>query len=133
MLNARASGRAGSWTGAAAPVAGTHLVLRAETLRGLSAGLHVPIPAAAPVSCWFSRRATAASTWGSPTRRTTRPIPDVPEPTEGEIGFLLDVLGSAVDVPVRRTDVIGAYAGLRPCSTWDTAATRPTSPAATRC
>jgi glycerol-3-phosphate dehydrogenase len=42
------------------------------------------------------------------------PVPDVPEPTEAEIGFLLDVLGSVLDLPVRRDEVAGAYAGLRP-------------------
>ena len=42
------------------------------------------------------------------------PVPDVPEPTEAEIGFLLDVIGGVVAQPVTRTDVVGAYAGLRP-------------------
>lgn len=42
------------------------------------------------------------------------PVPDVPEPTPGEIGFLLDVLGAALEVPVRPADVVGAFAGLRP-------------------
>lgn len=41
-------------------------------------------------------------------------MPDVPEPTEAEIGFLLDVLNAALDQPVRREDVVGAFAGLRP-------------------
>ena len=42
------------------------------------------------------------------------PVPDVPEPTEPEIGFLLDVVSAAFDHDVRRSDVVGAYAGLRP-------------------
>jgi glycerol-3-phosphate dehydrogenase len=41
-------------------------------------------------------------------------VPDVPEPTEGEIGFLLDVISAVLDVPLHRDDVAGAFAGLRP-------------------
>ena len=42
------------------------------------------------------------------------PIPDVPEPTSEEIGFLLDTVNTALDTKLGRDDVIGAYAGLRP-------------------
>ena len=42
------------------------------------------------------------------------PVPDVPEPTEPEIGFLLDVISAVLDEPLGRDDVAGAYAGLRP-------------------
>ena len=42
------------------------------------------------------------------------PPPDVPEPSEAEIGFLLDVVGAAFARPLRRDDVVGAFAGLRP-------------------
>ena len=41
-------------------------------------------------------------------------IPDVPEPTEPEIGFLLDVVSAAFARQLRRSDVVGAFAGLRP-------------------
>ncbi|KMS65661.1 glycerol-3-phosphate dehydrogenase, partial [Streptomyces leeuwenhoekii] len=41
-------------------------------------------------------------------------VPDVPEAPETDIGFLLDVLDSVLDVPVHRDDVVGAFAGLRP-------------------
>jgi glycerol-3-phosphate dehydrogenase len=41
-------------------------------------------------------------------------VPDVPEPTEPEIGFLLDVVSAAFARPLHRDDVVGAYAGLRP-------------------
>ena len=41
-------------------------------------------------------------------------IPDVPTPSEPEIGFLLDVVSSAFTRNLRRADVVGAYAGLRP-------------------
>jgi glycerol-3-phosphate dehydrogenase len=38
----------------------------------------------------------------------------VPEPSEPEIGFLLDVVSAAFAVPLHRSDVVGAFAGLRP-------------------
>ena len=41
-------------------------------------------------------------------------IPDVPTPSEAEIGFLLDVVSAAFLRPLRRSDVVGAFAGLRP-------------------
>ena len=41
-------------------------------------------------------------------------IPDVPTPSEAEIGFLLDVVSAAFTRPLRRSDVVGAFAGLRP-------------------
>jgi glycerol-3-phosphate dehydrogenase len=41
-------------------------------------------------------------------------VPDVPEPTDAEVGFLLDVVGTAFEAPVGRGDVVGAFAGLRP-------------------
>ncbi|NEA21221.1 FAD-dependent oxidoreductase, partial [Actinomadura bangladeshensis] len=111
---------AGVWAGGLVdgvrlrPSRGTHLVLRAETLRGLSAGLHVPIPGGGARFMLVLPQGDGRVYVGLTDEPADGPIPDVPEPTEGEIGFLLDVLGSAVDVPVRRADVIGAYAGLRP-------------------
>ncbi|NKZ07259.1 glycerol-3-phosphate dehydrogenase/oxidase [Actinomadura latina] len=111
---------AGVWAGGLVdgvrlrPSRGTHLVLRAETLRGLSAGLHVPIPGGGARFMLVLPQGDGRVYVGLTDEPADGPIPDVPEPTEAEIGFLLDVLGSALDVPVRRADVIGAYAGLRP-------------------
>ncbi len=42
------------------------------------------------------------------------PVPDVPRPPESDVAFLLDVLNTVLDRQLRRTDVLGAYAGLRP-------------------
>ncbi len=41
-------------------------------------------------------------------------IPDVPEPPEEDIAFLLDVINRALQQQLSRDDVVGAYAGLRP-------------------
>ena len=59
------------------------------------------------------------------------PVPDVPEPTEPEIGFLLDVVSAAFERPLHRSDVVGAYAGLRPLLDAPAPARPPTCPAST--
>ena len=65
------------------------------------------------------------------------PVPDVPQPTEPEIGFLLDVVSATFEQPLHRTDVVGAFAGLRPLldlAAKDGHSDRPpTSRAGTRC
>src|SRR6201999_3824140 len=42
------------------------------------------------------------------------PVPDVPQPSPEEITFLLDTVNTALGTALGTTDVIGAYAGLRP-------------------
>src|SRR6201999_3767420 len=42
------------------------------------------------------------------------PVPDVPQPSPEEITFLLDTVNTALGTALGATDVIGAYAGLRP-------------------
>ncbi|GAA2141082.1 glycerol-3-phosphate dehydrogenase/oxidase [Actinomadura napierensis] len=111
---------AGVWAGGLVdgvrlrPSRGTHLVLSAESLRGLSAGMHVPIPGASSRFMLVIPQGDGRVYVGLTDEPADGPIPDVPEPTPGEIGFLLDILGSALDVPVRRSEVLGAFAGLRP-------------------
>ncbi|MFC9973341.1 glycerol-3-phosphate dehydrogenase/oxidase [Spirillospora sp. NPDC127200] len=111
---------AGVWAGGLVdgvrlrPSRGTHLVVRAETLRGPSAGMHVPVPGSTSRFLLVIPQGDGRVYVGLTDEPADGPIPDVPEPTPAEIGFLLDILGSALDVPVRRGDVIGAFAGLRP-------------------
>jgi glycerol-3-phosphate dehydrogenase len=106
------------------PSRGSHLVLRAASLggengpgtaaEGLPAGLHVPVPGERSRFLLVLPQGDGRVYVGLTDEPADGPIPDVPEPTEGEIGFLLDMLASALEVPVRRDDVIGAFAGLRP-------------------
>jgi len=111
---------AGVWAGGLVegvrlrPSRGTHLVLAADTLRGLTAGMQIPVPGAASRFLLVLPQGDGRVYVGLTDEPADGPIPDVPEPSASEIGFLLDILGSALDVPVRRGDVIGAYAGLRP-------------------
>jgi len=110
----------GVWAGELAegvrlrPSRGTHLVLRAESLGGLSAGLHVPIPGETNRFVLVLPQGDGRVYVGLTDEPVDGPIPDVPEVPETDIGFLLDVLGTALDVPVGRSDVAGAFAGLRP-------------------
>ncbi|MBV9831089.1 MAG: glycerol-3-phosphate dehydrogenase, partial [Marmoricola sp.] len=41
-------------------------------------------------------------------------VPDVPQPPEEDLEFLLEVINRALQQQVGRDDVVGAYAGLRP-------------------
>ncbi len=111
---------AGVWAGQLAegvrlrPSRGTHLVLRAESLGGLSTGLHLPVPGASGHYALVLPQEDGRIYVGLTDEPADGPIPDVPEPSEAEIGFLIDLLDSALDVPIHRADIAGVYAGLRP-------------------
>ena len=96
------------------PSRGTHLVLRADRFGSLPAGLHIPIPGETNRFVLVLPQGDGRVYVGLTDEPVDGDIPDVPEVPETDIGFLLDVLGSALDVPVHRDDVVGAFAGLRP-------------------
>jgi glycerol-3-phosphate dehydrogenase len=96
------------------PSRGTHLILRAEHLGPLPAGLHIPVPGETNRFVLVLPQGDGRVYVGLTDEPAEGAIPDVPEAPESDIGFLLDVLGSVLDVPVRRADVVGAFAGLRP-------------------
>ncbi|MET8954136.1 glycerol-3-phosphate dehydrogenase/oxidase [Streptomyces sp. NPDC004533] len=95
------------------PSRGTHLVLRTEHLGFLPAGLHIPIPGETNRFVLVLPQGDGRVYVGL-TDEPVDDVPDVPSVPETDIGFLLDVLGSALDIPVHRDDVVGAFAGLRP-------------------
>jgi len=96
------------------PSRGTHLVLRPDCLGPLPAGLHIPIPGESNRFVLVLPQDDGRVYVGLTDEPVDGGIPDVPEVPESDIGFLLDVLGSVLDAPVRRDDVVGAFAGLRP-------------------
>ncbi|MFE5399883.1 glycerol-3-phosphate dehydrogenase/oxidase [Streptomyces sp. NPDC056580] len=110
----------GVWAGELAggirirPSRGTHLVLRSERLGTLPAGLHIPIPGETNRFVLVLPQGDGRVYVGLTDEPVDGPLPDVPEVPETDIGFLLDVLGSVLDVPVHRDEVVGAFAGLRP-------------------
>jgi glycerol-3-phosphate dehydrogenase len=96
------------------PSRGTHLVVRGSSLPGLHVAVMAPVPDE-PNRFVFALPQPDGLVYVGLTDEAVRgPVPDVPVPTEGEIGFLLDVVGQAFERPVGRADVVGAYAGLRP-------------------
>ncbi|ATW51991.1 glycerol-3-phosphate dehydrogenase/oxidase [Streptomyces peucetius] len=111
---------AGVWAGGLVddvrlrPSRGTHLVLRSDDLGGLRAGMHIPVPGESNRFVLVLPQGDGRVYVGLTDEPVEGPVPDVPDVPETDIGFLLDVLGSALDVPLRREDVVGAFAGLRP-------------------
>ncbi|MBT2365981.1 glycerol-3-phosphate dehydrogenase/oxidase [Streptomyces sp. ISL-10] len=111
---------AGVWAGGLVddirlrPSRGTHLVLRSDDLGSLSAGMHIPIPGETNRFVLVLPQGDGRVYVGLTDEPVDGSVPDVPDVPETDIGFLLDVLGSALDVTVGRADVIGAFAGLRP-------------------
>ena len=96
------------------PSRGTHLVLRASTLPGLTVAVTAPIPGESNRFVLVLPQPDGTVYVGLTDEPVDGPLPDVPEPSEAEIGFLLDVVGAAFARPLRRDDVVGAFAGLRP-------------------
>ncbi|MEU9477901.1 glycerol-3-phosphate dehydrogenase/oxidase [Streptomyces sp. NPDC048191] len=111
---------AGVWAGGLVegirirPSRGTHLVLRSERLGTLPAGLHIPIPGETNRFVLVLPQGDGRVYVGLTDEPVEGGIPDVPDVPETDIGFLLDVLGSVLDAPVAREEVVGAFAGLRP-------------------
>ena len=96
------------------PSRGTHLVLRAETLPGLRVAVTAHVPGHTNRFVMVLPQPDGTLYVGLTDEPVEGEIPDVPEPSEAEIGFLLDVVSAAFAHDVRRSDVVGAYAGLRP-------------------
>jgi glycerol-3-phosphate dehydrogenase len=96
------------------PSRGTHLVLRAASMPGLRAAVFAPVPGETNRFVLVLPQPDGTAYVGLTDEPADGPVPDVPQPTEPEIGFLLDVVSAAFERPLHRSDVVGAYAGLRP-------------------
>jgi glycerol-3-phosphate dehydrogenase len=109
----------GVWAGDLAdvrlrPSRGTHVVLRAETLPGLRVCITAPIPGSTSRFVMALPQPDQTIYVGLTDVPVDGPVPDMPEPTDAEIDFLLDVLSATLAHPLGRADVVGAFAGLRP-------------------
>jgi glycerol-3-phosphate dehydrogenase len=96
------------------PSRGTHLVLRRERLGGLDAELTVRVPGERARYVVVVPQPSGLALVGITDEPVDGPVEDVPSVPEADVDFLLDVLGSALAEPPRRSDVVGAFAGLRP-------------------
>ena len=96
------------------PSRGTHLVFDAASFGNPVAALTIPIPGELNRFVFAMPEQLGRVYLGLTDEDAPGPIPDVPEPTSEEIGFLLDTVNTALNVKLGRDDVIGAYAGLRP-------------------
>ncbi|WP_082949475.1 glycerol-3-phosphate dehydrogenase/oxidase [Mycolicibacterium celeriflavum] len=96
------------------PSRGTHLVFDAAAFGNPVAALTIPIPGEINRFVFAMPEQLGRVYLGLTDEDAPGPIPDVPQPTPDEIAFLLDTVNTALDVALRPSDVIGAYAGLRP-------------------
>ena len=96
------------------PSRGTHLVFDAAAFGHPTAALTVPIPGELNRFVFAMPEQLGRVYLGLTDEDAPGPIPDVPQPSSGEIDFLLDTVNTALHTRVGRADVIGSYAGLRP-------------------
>jgi glycerol-3-phosphate dehydrogenase len=110
----------GVWAGTLAPQValrpsrGTHVVLPGEAFGGLNIGLLIPTPGEMNRYVFALPQGDGRVYAGLTDEPLDGPVPDVPQPPESDITFLLETLSLALDRPLRRDQVLGAYAGLRP-------------------
>lgn len=96
------------------PSRGTHLVFDASAFGNPTAALTVPIPGELNRFVFAMPEQLGRVYLGLTDEEAPGPVPDVPQPTSGEVSFLLDTVNTALGTTLGAGDVIGAYAGLRP-------------------
>ncbi|MEC3915394.1 glycerol-3-phosphate dehydrogenase/oxidase [Nocardia sp. CDC160] len=96
------------------PSRGTHLVFDAAAFGGLTASLTVPIPGSTSRFIFAFPAAHNRVYLGLTDEEAPGPVPDVPHATDAEIDFLLDTVNTVLREPLRRSDIRGTFAGLRP-------------------
>jgi glycerol-3-phosphate dehydrogenase len=96
------------------PSRGTHLVFDANAFGNPTAALTIPIPGELNRFVFAMPEQLGRVYLGITDEFAPGPIPDVPEPSANEVSFLLDTVNTALQTSLTTTDVVGAYAGLRP-------------------
>jgi glycerol-3-phosphate dehydrogenase len=96
------------------PSKGAHLIIRAETIGSPSAGITVPVPGERFRFVFAVPIADGRVVIGLTDDPVAPPVPDVPSADDRDVDFLLDNMSLAFRTPIRRDDVVGSYAGLRP-------------------
>jgi glycerol-3-phosphate dehydrogenase len=96
------------------PSRGSHLVLSASTLGLSNTALTVPVPGARNRYALVLPQRDGRVYVGLTDEPVDGPIPDVPTVPESDVDFLLTVASSVLERELSRSDVLGAFAGLRP-------------------
>jgi glycerol-3-phosphate dehydrogenase len=96
------------------PSRGTHIVVRKESLPGVRCAVMAPVPGESNRYVFALPQPDATFYVGLTDEPVSGAVPDVPEPPEEDIDFLLSVIGRVLERPLTREHVVGAYAGLRP-------------------
>lgn len=95
------------------PSRGTHIVVRAAKFPGVSCAVMAPVPGHANRFV-FALPQPDGTFYIGLTDEEVEEIPDMPEVPDADVDFLLGVINSALEAPLTKDDVVGAYAGLRP-------------------
>ena len=96
------------------PSRGTHIVVRKDRLPGVRCAVMAPVPGSSNRFVFALPQPDQTFYIGLTDEEVSGEIPDVPEAPEEDVDFLLEVINGALQRPLTRADVVGAYAGLRP-------------------
>ncbi|MBW1601544.1 glycerol-3-phosphate dehydrogenase/oxidase [Streptomyces sp. JJ66] len=96
------------------PSRGTHLVLPGHLFGGLRTALTIPVPGDPSRFTLVLPQPDGRVYLGLTDEPLSGPTPDVPAAPESDIAFLLEVASSVLATKLRRCDVTGTFAGLRP-------------------
>ena len=96
------------------PSRGTHLVVRADRFPGVTCAVMAPVPGHANRFVFALPQQDGTFYIGLTDEEVEGPLPDVPEVPDADVDFLLEIINSALEIPLTKDDVVGAYAGLRP-------------------
>ena len=96
------------------PSRGTHIVVRAEKLPGVACAVMAPVPGHANRFVFALPQPDGTFYIGLTDEEVDGPLPEVPDAPDADVAFLLEVINTALEVPLTSDDVVGAYAGLRP-------------------
>lgn len=96
------------------PSRGTHLVVDAAAFGGLRTALTLPFPGERNRFALVLPQPDGRRIYVGLTDAAAETVEEVATPTGAEVQALIDVVSSALEVPLDRADVIGAFTGLRP-------------------
>ena len=97
------------------PSRGSHLVVPATGSGSPSAALTVPLPGSRSRYVFALPQPDGLVYLGLTDEPVSGPVPDDdPVPSDAEVQQLLDTVNQVLAVPLDRSDLVGAYAGLRP-------------------